>query len=421
MSRKSTALRGAGALALIAAVAVAGYAFATRDSGESRAVPTFTVSEAQFLREIPADGVLQAVDTTPIAAPQDVRMPLKIAWLMEDGSRVKSGDVVVRFDPSEMEELLHNSRQSTLQAASRINKERQLSRSSREKRDRDAAMAESQMKAAKEFESVDDEVFSRHEIIESKIDVELAGARMAHAKRVKKIERSVSAGKLEVLEVQQRQALMQVKRAEGGLAQIQLATPHAGLLLLRRDWRGKVLAVGDTVWPGQNLAEIPADAAMEAEVFVLEADGGRLEENMKATIAVESVPDRTFTGIIKRVDKLAKPRNPKVPVQYFAVIISIDETDRELMKIGQRVRATIVEGESEALVIPRQAVFTERGEQFVYRKTATGFERVVVKLGPSTPGRVVVDEGLATGDEIALRDPEIEHSGAEGEAVDASR
>lgn len=415
-------LARAAALAAVAAAGIAGIAVAVtgRGGGESgSAIPTVTVTETSFRREIPATGTLKAVDTTPLTAPQNARMPLKVAWLAADGERVEAGETIVRFDPTEMKELLRNGRESVEQAVARMRKERGLSQSTQHRRDREASMAEREMRAAKEFESVDSEIFSRHEIIKSQIDVELAGARMDYARQVKKIERSASAGKLDVLEVQKRQAQMLVDRAEGGLAKIELTAPASGVLLLRRDWRGKVMGVGDTVWPGQPLAEVAADAAMEAEVFVLEADGGHLAEGQKAQVVLESAPERVFTGVIKRVAKLAKPRDPKVPVQYFAVIIKLDETDRELMKIGHRVRATIIEGESDALVIPRQAVFSGDREQFVYRQTAAGFEKVPVTLGASTPGRVVVSEGLSSGDVIALRAPEPGDPGIED--VDAAR
>jgi multidrug efflux pump subunit AcrA (membrane-fusion protein) len=401
--------RALAAASLLAAAVVLIVVLGASEDAEPELVPTTVVNETELRREIPAEGTLRAVETTPITAPQDARMPLKIAWLIDDGDRVEEGDVVIRFDPTDMNELLHGGRKSTEQAESRIERERRLSRAGRDRRDREAAMAELEMKTAEEFEMLNEEIFSRHEIIESQIDVGLAEIRMEHARKVKQIERSASGGKLEVLEVQRRQAQVLIDRAEGALAQIALAAPHQGIVLLHRDRRtNKVLAVGDTVWPGQKLAEVPADAAMEAEVFVLEADGGHLAEGLKVTVTVESAPDRTFTGSIQRVDTLARPRDPRVPVQYFAVVVALEETDREVMKVGQRVRATIALGQDRALVIPRQAVFSRRGEQLVYRKTAAGFEAVAVTLGASTPGRVVVSEGLEAGDEIALRDPEID-------------
>jgi multidrug efflux pump subunit AcrA (membrane-fusion protein) len=70
------------------------------------------------------------------------------------------------------------------------------------------------------------------------------------------------------------------------------------------------------------------------------------------------------------------------------------------------VRATLILDQSDALVVPRQAVVNKDGKNVVYRKTKTGaFDPVEVELGAGTSGRVVVSKGLSAGDEIALRDP----------------
>jgi multidrug efflux pump subunit AcrA (membrane-fusion protein) len=92
-------------------------------------------------------------------------------------------------------------------------------------------------------------------------------------------------------------------------------------------------------------------------------------------------------------------------VQYFEVVVELDKTDREAMKPGQRVRATIVLDQEDAIVVPRQAVFERDSKSVVYKQTPKGFEPVVVELGPATSGRVVIKTGLAAGDVIALRDP----------------
>ena len=93
-------------------------------------------------------------------------------------------------------------------------------------------------------------------------------------------------------------------------------------------------------------------------------------------------------------------------MQYFAVTLG-ERTDPALMKPGQRVRSTLVlESRKEALLVPRQAVFEVDGKSVAYRlRRDGGFEPVVVRLGPSGPGRAVVEAGLAAGDRVALVDP----------------
>jgi multidrug resistance efflux pump len=159
------------------------------------------------------------------------------------------------------------------------------------------------------------------------------------------------------------------------------------------------------VWAGQRLASLPLLDEMEAEAFVLEADAGGLTPGVPATVVLESQPDVVYQAKIRLVDTLAKPRIRDVPINYFAVTLSLERTDKAHMKPGQRVRATLILDQKEALSVPRQAVFERDGRQVVYVLRGGRFEETGVKLGVSSPGLVVVESGIREGDRIALRDP----------------
>ena len=77
------------------------------------------------------------------------------------------------------------------------------------------------------------------------------------------------------------------------------------------------------------------------------------------------------------------------------------------MKPGERVHATLVLDKADALAVPRQSVFQKDGKTIVYRWANGKFEPAPVKQGASSPGLVVIEEGLADGDKVALRDPTI--------------
>lgn len=371
-------------------------------------VPTHTIGQSEkFVRRVTADGYLRAVEATPVTAPQDSERPLKIAWLAPDGSRVKKGETIIRFDFSEMEKMLRDSQDDVRSAEHQMNKEQIDARVIAEKHARTADLADHEVDVAEEFAVEDDDILSRNEIIETRIDIDIAAAKAEHARDVRRIEGSVAGSKIALHEISKRQANSEVERATVGLANLEVQAPHDGILVLRRDWRGHTLQVGDTVWRGQKLAELPLVAVMEAELFALEADAGDLAVDQRAEVVVEAHPGQIHAGRVKRVDALAKPRHEEVPVQYFGVTVELEETDTQTMKVGQRVRATIIIELDDAIVVPRQAVFDEDGQRLVHRKTATGYEKVPVELGPSSAGRVVITSGLQAGDEIALRDPSV--------------
>jgi hypothetical protein len=156
---------------------------------------------------------------------------------------------------------------------------------------------------------------------------------------------------------------------------------------------------------------------MQAEVFVLEADAAGLAAEQKAVVSLEADARRSFKGKVKTVDKVARPRIPRQPVQYFGVTLELEASDAKLMKPGARVRAVLeVENQANAFAIPRQALFDKDGKKIVYRRKGEAFEPSVVTIGSSTAGRVVITKGLSKGDEIALEDPTKDDAGKRKDA-----
>jgi multidrug resistance efflux pump len=330
---------------------------------------------------------------------------MKIAWLAPDGSPVERGDVVVRFDASDMERQLADSQDDVSTAERQIGKVQVESAASRHKREMTADLADVEAIMAKQFESQDANIFSRVEILESNIDLELAESKAEHARKVKAVERSVSSSQLALHRITQSQAARDVGHAEDGLAKLQIEAPHPGILVLARNWRSETVRVGDTVWQGQKLAELPLVTAMEAQAFVLEADAAALEAGLPAEVVIEAHPQVVHVAKVERVDTLAQPRHPDVPVHYFGVTLGLEQSDPEIMRVGQRVRATIRIEQPDAIIVPRHAIFDRESKTIVYRAAGDGFEAIEVTLGTSSAGRVVIEQGLEPGDRVALRDP----------------
>jgi HlyD family secretion protein len=401
LSRKAQAgLAGIVVLALAGGLAAA--LAPLRQGGE---VPVYQVASGPFARRVAAEGNLQAVRATPLLAPQGVE-GVSLAWLAPDGSFVRTGEAVARFDPTEMEKTLLDAQGELTTSRLRIGKEKAESGAELGRLAKDAEIAAAELASAREFQKKDPLIFSRSEIIESEVDEGLARERSKHAREAGERRRALARADLGLLEIAGGQASYRIDKAEQGLQALSLIAPHDGIVVLQRDWHGEPIRVGDAVWAGQSLAEIPDLSRMEAEVFVLESDAGGLAVGQRAEVEVESASGTVWGARVALVDTLAKPRFRKSPVQYFAVTLALDQTARERMKPGARVRARItVERRPQALSVPRQAVFEREGKTVVYRKSATGFKPVAVALGPASAGRVVVERGLAAGDRVALRDP----------------
>jgi len=396
----------AAALGVGAVVVVVGAAWSIARLGGRPDVPTLVVSKAGFERLVAAEGNLEAAEATPVTAPMEAQGQLKVAWLVPDGTPVKAGDVIVRFDPSEMERSLRDGQSDKTATESRITGMRADTGGAIRNLERDAALAREELRGADRYKVDDPDVFSRQEIIRSEIDRTLATQRIDTADKVRSIRQDVAKVDLDLLDIERRKAGIAIDRASKGLEALEIKAPHDGILVYKRDWRGDITRVGDTVWPGEPVGEIPELKTMQARVYVLEADAGGLAKGLTATVVVEAHPSMSYKAKIKKVDTLAKRRTGWIPVQYFGATLELDATDPAVMKPGQRVRAVLaLDARPDAFSIPRNAIFEKNGKKIVYKLEGRAFAPVEVELGPAAVGRVVVEKGLAEGDEIALRDP----------------
>ncbi|HYO78491.1 MAG TPA: HlyD family efflux transporter periplasmic adaptor subunit, partial [Thermoanaerobaculia bacterium] len=365
------------------------------------------VEPITFTRKVTAEGTLKPVNATTVAVPNNATAPMKVAWLADDGALLRKGDVIVRFDETEFENLLLTGREDRATATNKLEKASAESAATRTNLKRDARLAQSELDAAQRFKFDDAEIFSRYARIESEVDQELASSRKRHAQEVLGVRDDLSRVERDLLGIEDRKAGLKIRQAEEGLQALYVVAPHDGILVMQRNWRGDVARVGDTMWSGQPIGEIPELSTMRAEVFVLEADAAGLAVDQKATLFLEADARAQFAGKVKSVDKMARPRIPRQPVQYFGVSVELERTDPKLMKPGARVRAILeVENQANAFAIPRQAVFDKEGKRLVYVKKGERFVPVEVTIGSSSAGRVVVTKGLSRGDEIALEDPE---------------
>lgn len=376
-------------------------------------VATYRVEPITFSRKVTAEGTLKATKATPINAPQQATAPMKVAWMAPDGSLLRKGDVIVRFDATDFENLLLSGREDRANAGNRLTGATAESSSTRRNLGRDARLAQAELEAARRRKFDDEEVFSRYERIENEVDQDLALSRKHYAEEVLGIRGSLASVERDLIAIDDRKAGIKIKQAEDGLTALQVVAPHDGILVLQRNWRGEMPRVGDSMWRGQPIGEIPELQTMRAEVFVLEADAAGLAIDQKATVSLEADGRTTFGGKVSSVDKVARPRIPRQPVQYFGVSVELERTNPKLMKPGARVKAVLeVENQINAFAIPRQALFEKEGKRIVYRRKGESFEAVEVTIGSSSAGRVVVTKGLAKNDLIAMEDPTREGAGA---------
>lgn len=375
---------------------------------------TMALHPMDFAISIPAAGELQSSESVAVAVPAVPVWRLRIASVVPDGRRVNKGDVLIEFDPSEIDLQLMEHR-TNLEATLQKMAQGDLA-SAVEKTDivKDKKLAELELEKINEFLPKDEQIFARRAIIEARLDKDYTEKKIVFADARLQLKGKVYSLDEAILKLEKQQNSSKVGQDEKALASLKLVAPASGIVVFNdRDFffGGAGLMPGRTVYVGMTLFSLVNPDKMEAKCYVLEKDAGQIAAGQPVRLRLDPFPDVEFHGAIKSIDKLARPIERGSPVKYFQTIVSLDKNDPELMKPGVKLKAEILPGDlHNVLVVPRSAVVQKDSSFIAYVvRGPNAFDPVPVTLGQGDLVRVVVADGLKPGQILALNLPDVQN------------
>jgi len=369
-------------------------------------VPTVEVGPDTFEMTIHAFGELKAAKATPLQLPRSLRGLQRIATLVDEGQEVAEGEVICEMDSDPIDreiETLHN---NIAKIDFQVEAKRQELTKERRKLEGQLSLSRQERADAVSTAPQDETIFSRHEIIEASINLELIDTKLAHMEEQMRRLDSKEETELEILLSQRRTGQTRLDQQLEAREQLMIRAPHDGIFIPGRTWQGETIRVGMEIFGGQSIGELPDLSTMEAKLHVLEVEASGLADGLTGEVRLDAFPGFSVTGTLSQIQPVANPLDRQSPVKYFEVVMSLDETDVAKMRPGAQVEATIVvKRHEERLSVPNQAIFIEGGEPWVYVRSGGNFERRSVELGDRSLSRTVVSGGLEPGERVALTDP----------------
>ncbi len=404
-------------LGILAVVSVAIYA-ARRAwlTGSTEVLPLTAIIEPRdFTLKITANGELQSSESMAIAVPFVPVFRLRISSVVADGRHVQKGDVLVEFDPADLDLEALEHRSSLEIANQKITKSEMAVSVERTDIVKDKRIAELELEKINEFLPRDETIYSRRQMIEGQLDKEYTETKLVYADARLMLKGKVYSLDEAILLLEKQQANSKIGQVDRALTSLKLLSPASGIIVYQDFgffFGGFTIQPGRTVNIGQSLFNLVNPDKMEARCFVLEKDAGELRKDQRLTFSLDPFPGKSFTGTVKTIDNLARPIERDSPVKYFQTIIAIDKTDAALMKPGVKLKAEITAGDLKSvIVVPRSAVVRKDADFITYIQTKPGaFESVKVKLGQGDLIQVVVTEGLERGQILALNPPDVKRS-----------
>ncbi len=208
---------------------------------------------------------------------------------------------------------------------------------------------------------------------------------------------------MSVLDIKKQGHQRKLKQYVSALNQLEVRAPYSGLLVYVKDRRGEKPAIGNTVFPGRALAEIPNLDNLQAKLYVLANDAIELDKQQRVELTLDAFPDKTFTGIVASVSAFPREIRRGNPIKYYELTASINEQNKDILKPGRKLTATInVTQPAETLAVPLQSITYEQEQSYVYLQRGSNFIKHPVTTGRKNLYFIEITSGLTIGDQIAL-------------------
>jgi RND family efflux transporter MFP subunit len=189
---------------------------------------------------------------------------------------------------------------------------------------------------------------------------------------------------------------------EDRISKTKIMAPFDCTVLTRPVSIGQALSGSGGFNSGTEVMTIANLNDMIITAHISQADVTRLQTNQVVEIEVDSVPGLRMKGIIQRIAPQAIVKNN---LKGFSARIGITDIDSRV-RPGMTANLSIpVEAAEGVIAVPLGAVFTEKGQRYVYVKNGGDFERRNIQLGISDYNFAEVTSGLSPGDVVALEQP----------------
>ena len=261
-------------------VAVVAIAACSRKQDQTVALPTASITRGNIAVRVQATGTVEPIDPVDIKSKANgmiIQMPVDV------GSVVKKGDLLVQVDPRDVRNQYEQAVADDVVSAATLD---QVQRDQARK----------------------DSLFARHVIAASEHDSTKSTLTAAQADLVEK------------------RASLDLARQK--LEDATVRAPIGGTVVSRPTTQGQLIVSATSASGGTTLMTIADLNRVRMRVTVDEVEMGNIRVGEPASVAVDAFRDRTFEGVIEKIEPQAVVTQG---VTFFPVMVNIDNREGLLM------------------------------------------------------------------------------------------
>lgn len=367
------------------------------------AQPDWQVREGQLIKYLTFSGEIQAKNSVTILTP-DIRglRSCVISYLAPDGSYVRPGDLLVSFDPTDLEVRRLDAEKDREEARIAIAQKEADIETRRQDLLMALALAEKNLKVAALNAAIDPQLLARADA--ERYELEYSKAKLEHEKALERLTNLENGAKaeLDLVRLAFEQADLDLKRLMSDLEKMTIYAPAEGLMLIAESWEsGRKFQEGDVIWEGFPLITLPDLRGVQVLAYVHSQDYPKLQGVSTAEVVLDAVPGRTFHAELAQLPQAATPYRHRSELKVFRVLFDIKEVDTSVFKPGMTARVRVAVPSGRGLIVPRAALRQANGNG-AFVKVAGVNEPIAVTVKEASEQEVLVEGNLQAGQKLMV-------------------
>ena len=285
-------------------------------------------------RSIRVTGRTTALNSSLVQVPRQYGAggQLTLLSVVENGARVKAGDLLAEFDSTDQLKLARDAAAKFDDLSHQVEMKRAEQADAREKRHSDLIQAQADLEKA-QIDIKKGPVLSDIEQQKNAVKLEDARAHVASLQKSSRFHEQAEAADMRILELQRDRQKLTVERQKQNAALLTLRSTITGMVALENTFRGNSLGhaqEGDRLYPGQPLLTVFDPSTMVVLVSVGEPDGAIVKPGCKAVIHLDAFPDLNFTAHFDSASPVATSALDSA-IKSFSARFILDQTDPHLL------------------------------------------------------------------------------------------
>jgi hypothetical protein len=361
-----------------------------------------------FLVTVTISGELRARQfvqiTAPAGAQQAGAFQMKIQSIVPEGTIVKQGDVVAELDRSTLANKLAEVTLALAKAEAQYEQamlDSTLTLSTARENIRTMELQLEERRLAREQAVYEAPTVRR----QAEIDYEKAERALTQARSDYQTKTEQSRAKMREVGADLQRQRNLLRAVQDVMTGFTIRAPGPGMVIYVKEWNGRKRTSGSQVssWD-PAVATLPDLTQMESVTYVNEIDVRKLAVGQSVSISLDADPTKRLTGTVATVANVGEQR-PNADAKVFEVHVTVTQRDTTLrpgMTTGNIVETLRV---ANALFVPIEALSSEGGVPFVYRRVGGRVTKQEVIAGPMNDDEVVIIKGLDEDDRVLLTPP----------------